>query len=337
MAATIKDIASRTGLGLATISKYLNGGNVRDKNKIAIEAAIEELKFTTNAFARGLKTKRSQTIGVVIPELSNVFITSILTIVQDILRRSGYAILVSDCRTNAQLEEQAVQFLVHKGVDGIINMPVSQDGRHLCLAIEKKLPIVIIDRMLNETALSVNAVMVDNVQASREAVYHLLDLGHRSIGIIVGPEEIYTSRQRLFGYQEALLSRHYHMDEKLVIYSDYSLPGGYESMKRLIRDGHDMTAVLVTNYDMTLGAVIALNELGVKIPQELSFIGFDNLQLSRVVKPKLTIVAQPMEQIGVQVAHLMLTSLKNKGVEPARLVMLPTHMQMGDSVQRMDA
>lgn len=334
MAATIKDIASRTGLGLATISKYLNGGNVRDKNKIAIEAAIEELQFTTNAFARGLKTKRSQTIGVVIPELSNLFITSILTTVQDILRRSGYAILVSDCGTNVQLEEQAVRFLVHKGVDGIINMPVTHDGSHLRLAMEKKLPIVIIDRMLNDATLPVNAVMVDNVQASKEAVCHLLDNGHRHIGIIVGPEEIYTSKQRLLGYQEAVFARCRCMDDRLVVFSDYSLSGGYGSMKKLMADCQDMTAVLVTNYDMTLGAIIALNELGVKMPQDLSFIGFDNMQLSRVVRPELTIVTQPMEQIGMQAAQLMLTSLRNKEVAITRLVMLPTQMQMGDSVQK---
>lgn len=336
MASTIKDIAKHTGLGLATISKYLNGGNVRVKNKIAIEKAIAELDYTANAFARGLKTKRSQTIGVVIPELSNLFITSILTTVQDILRRNGYAILVSDCRTNPFLEAQAVQFLVHKGVDGIINMPVSHDGAHLRLAVEKKLPIVIIDRMLNDPLIPVNAVMVDNVQASRDAVRFLLANGHRHIGIIVGPEEIYTSKQRLQGYKDAVLERERGIEERLILCSDYSLTGGYESMKKLLSDCRDMTAVLVTNYDMTLGAIIALNELGVKMPQELSFIGFDNLPLSRVVRPQLTIVAQPMERIGEQAALLMLTQLKRPGDEPGRVVMLPTQMQMGDSVQRIE-
>lgn len=162
MPATMKDIARRTGLGLATISKYLNGGHVLEKNRIAIEAAIEELDFTVNEFARNLKTSKSHTIGVVIPELGNLFTTTIVTALEDTLRRHGYGIIISDCRTNERLEKEAVRFLLGKMVDGIINMPVNQGGGHLLPALEKNIPVVLIDRMIPSLSGRVNAVLIDN-------------------------------------------------------------------------------------------------------------------------------------------------------------------------------
>lgn len=131
MAATMKDIARETGLGLATISSYFNGGNVREKNRIKIEAAIKELHYEVNEVARGLKTNATKAIGVVIPELNNVFCSEIITEMEDILRNHGYATIVCDCRTDEKLEKEAVDFLMRKRVDGLINMPVDITGSHL--------------------------------------------------------------------------------------------------------------------------------------------------------------------------------------------------------------
>ena len=127
----MKDIARLTGLGLATISSYFNGGNVREKNRVKIEKAIEELHYEVNEVARGLKTNATKTIGVVIPELNNIFCAEIITGMEDILRSHGYATIVCDCRTDKKLEQEAVEFLIRRRVDGIINMPVDETGAHL--------------------------------------------------------------------------------------------------------------------------------------------------------------------------------------------------------------
>ncbi|MDR3051200.1 MAG: LacI family transcriptional regulator [Oscillospiraceae bacterium] len=330
-AATIKDISRCTGLGLATISKYLNGGNVRPKNKLAIDQAIADLHYTANEIARGLKTRRSRTVGIVIPELSNVFITTVITAMEDVLRRRGYAILVCDCRMDADLERQAVRFLVNKGVDGLISMPVDQTGDHLQPAWEKRLPVVVIDRMISKHADRVDAVMVDNVRATQSAAEHLLSRGHRAIGIIVGARDIFTSEQRLLGCRQAMQARGLTLPAARIRYGGYTVQGGYERMKRLLAAG-DLTGVLVTNYDMTLGAMIAINEMGVKMPQDISFIGFDNLQLSKVVRPRLTIVDQPVQQIGMQAATLVLARLEEDAGAPARQVTLQADLQLGESV-----
>lgn len=327
----MKDLARATGLGLATISKYINGGNVLEKNKIAIDKAIVELGFTVNEFARGLKTKRSKTIGIVIPELSNVFITSILTVVGDILRSNGYGTLVCDCRTDVAREREAVEFLLSKQVDGIINMPVSRTGEHMLPAVQKSIPVVLLDRMIPELKDRVNAVLVNNTEASAMATNLLLEAGHTNIGIILGPQNIFTSQQRLLGYTQSLIENSLCPEQDNIIYADYSVEGGYEGMKQLLQK--ELTAVFVTNYEMTLGAIMAINELGINIPNDISFIGFDNQQLAKVIKPKLTIVTQPLTEIGKQAANILLRRLSGKEAADPETIVLSTKIEEGDSIK----
>lgn len=329
--ATIKDIARETGLGLATISKYLNGGNVREKNRVAIDEAIDRLGYTVNEFARGLKTSRSRSIGVIIPELGNQFISTIITVVEDILRKSGYSVLVCDCRTDPAQEREAVRFLLAKRVDGILNMPVSTDGAHLAPALAQNLPVVLIDRMIDGLQESVNAVLVDNVGGSYAAVSSLIEAGHRNIGVIVGPKGLFTSSQRLLGYSQAMIAHALVPGDAYIEYSDYTVQGGHESMRRLLAH-EELTAVFVSNYEMTLGAILAVNELGVRIPERISLIGFDNQQLSRVVQPPLTIVTQPLEQIGERAAEILLDALHAKERPQNRILTLPTGLLEGQSV-----
>lgn len=334
MAATMKDIARQTGLGLATISRYLNGGKVKEQNRMAIEKAISDLQFTVNEFARSLKTSKSKTIGVIIPELNNTFVATIITLIEDILRKSGYGVIICDCSTDETLEKEAVQFLVRKNVDGIINMPTCKDGSHLKPALDKNLPVVLFDRSIASLKDVVDAVVVDNVRAAEDATRYLIENGHREIGIIVGPGDVFTSRQRLVGYQQAYEKSGLEYDSSCISFSDYSVHGGYESMNRLLAEHAGMTAVFVTNYEMTLGAIIAINEAGIKLPKELSIIGFDNLQLSQVIKPRLTIITQPLEEIGEQVASRMLERLSGSSSREAGIVTLSTRLQLGESVQR---
>ena len=331
MAATMKDIASRTGLGLATISKYLNGGHVLEKNRIAIEQAIEELDFTVNEFARGLKTKKSKIVGVVIPDLNNTFITSIIAVVEDSLRQHGYGVIVCDSRSDEALERESVEFLLSRMADGLIMVPVSKDGSHV-RAAAAKIPVLLIDRVIPQLGRPVDMVLVDNFGAAFTSTEHLLAKGHRNIGIIVGPEAVSTSRERLMGYERALRDHGLEPDQRLVVYSDYTTQGGYTCMKQLLEQCPQMSAVFVTNYEMTLGAVLAVNELGISMPQELSMIGFDNLQLAQVVQPKLTIVAQPLEQIGEAAARMMLERLAGENTGAGYTVTLPAELELGQSV-----
>ena len=313
MAATMKDIARRTGLGLATISSYFNGGNVREKNRIKIEEAIEELHYEVNEVARGLKTNATRTIGVVIPELNNTFCAEIITGMEDVLRSHGYATIVCDCRTDKKLEREAVEFLTRRRVDGIINMPVDEEGNHLKRFQKTGKPIVLIDRKIQ--GINCDSVLVDNKKAAEDAVRYFIERGHQNIGIIGGPEEVFTAQERMAGYYKALESAGIPVSESLIWHGDYTIQGGVRGLEELVQNNPEMTAVFVTNYEMTMGAMIGVNELGIRIPEQLSVIGFDNLQFARACNPKLTIVSQPTEKIAYEVAGIILDRLNQEEKE----------------------
>jgi len=332
MPATIKDIAEQTGLGLATISSYLNGGNVREKNRIKIEAAIADLDFEVNETARGLKTNRTKNIGIVIPELNNIFCAEIITEVGDILRNHGYATMICDCRTDQKREQEAVEFLLRRRVDGLIVMPAGSEGKHLKKVVDDGKALVIIDRDVK--GVDSDCVFVDNQGAAFDAVTYLLAKGHKKIGMIAGPVDIYTAKERYQGYRKALAGAGQSViDEKLVVHGDYTISGGASAMKQLYRQNPEMTAVFVANYEMTVGAMIEINEQEIKIPQQLSFIGFDNQEFAKASNPKLSIVTQPTAEIARQVALLLLNRLGGEIEQEAKIVTLATSFIEGRSVK----
>lgn len=332
MAATMKDLAKRTGLGLATISSYFNGGNVREKNKIKIEEAIQALHYEVNEVARGLKTNETMTVGVVIPELNNIFCAEIITGMEDILRSRGYATIVCDCRTNPDLEQEALDFLTRKRVDGIINMPVDTTGAHLEGFLRTGKPVVLIDRQIQ--TLSCDHVLVDNEKAARDAVELLIKKGHKNIGMIGGPDGISTARERLFGYCKGLQDHGYTPHSRLIYQGDYTIQGGVEALEELVKRNPDMTAVFVANYEMTMGAVIGINEMGLKVPEQLSVIGFDNIQFARACSPTLTVIQQPTQAIAREAAEMILKRMEDsEGSAGAPIVKkLETQVFMGKSI-----
>ena len=333
MAATYKDIQKMTGLSLSTISKYFNGGNVLDENREAIDRAIIKLDFRVNEFARGLKSRRSKTVGMLIPELNSVFHTSIMADVEDYLRQKGYGTIVCDCHLDRSMEKEALEFLLGKMVDGIITIPFDKSGGHLKLAQERNIPVVLIDRLT--TDFKANAVIVDNCGASELAVAEFAKNGHDRISIICGPDDIYTMKGRMEGFQKAMQKSGIPIDKAFMNSVNMTVAGGYEVAKRIISIPRRPPALFCAKYEITLGTMIAINELGIKIPDDISIIGFDNLMLARVIKPQLTMVVQPMREIAENAARLMLDCLEKKEVSGNHIIELPTHLMEGASVKKL--
>lgn len=310
MGATMKDIAKRTGLGLATISSYLNGGNVREKNRIKIEEAIRELHFEVNEVARGLKTNRTKTIGIVIPELNNIFFAEIITEAEDILRSHGYATMICDCRSDTEREKEAVDFLYHRRVDGLIVMPTGTSDPGFQKFIRAGKPIVMIDRKMKDVCC--DCILVDNEGAAEDAVNRLVRAGHRKIGMIAGPEDVYTARERQRGYEKALRENNAVYEEGLMARGNYTIAGGAKAMRQLWENNPDMTAVFISNYEMTVGAMMEINDLGIRVPDELSVIGFDNVDFAKASVPRLSIVTQPTAQIAQAAADTLIEKLQER-------------------------
>jgi LacI family transcriptional regulator len=325
-------VARETGLSLATISKFLNGGNVLDKNKRLIEEAIRKLDFKVNELARGLKTNRTMTVGVLIPSFENIFFTSIVSNIENILLQEGYSTIVCDYKEDPCLEGEKLQFLFNKMVDGIIVMPVTGSDDLINGIITKDIPVILIDRLINN--VNCDVVLVDNLNASYNAVEQLIMLGHKRIGIIVGPEAVYTAQERLKGYIRVHEDYGREVFPDLIKYGDYQMQSGYELFQELLRLEPPPTAVYVTNYEMTLGAVIAINETNLKMPDDLSVIGFDNLALARIVKPALSIVVQPVQQIGEVAAQILLKRLKGDQSDFPAVIRLKTELLLRDSVRK---
>ena len=309
MAATIRDITKMTGLSLATVSKYLNGGNVLPENRTLIEHAIKELNYEVNEVARGLAKNRTKTIGVLIHNLDNIFAGTIIAHIEDILRHHVYGTIVCVCRGDIALEEQEIKFLLSKRVDGIITIPTSGNSRYLDNVVSRDIPIVLIDRTFEDK--NFDCVLVDNSEASFRAVTTLIEKGHCKIGIVCGNDNEYTARERLLGYYKALEVNNIKIELDFVKRGSLTVEHGYEATKLLMNAKDKPTALYLSNYEITLGAIIAINELGISFPEDVSIIGFDNLMLSKVVKPTLWMVVQPMEEIATSAAHIMLERLNS--------------------------
>ncbi len=331
---TIKDVAKHTGLAYATISKYLNGGNVLPENREKIEAAIKELNFTVNEFARGLKTNKSNTVGIIIPDIGNVYVAHAIPIIVDELRKNGYATIICDSRSDHEREAELVNFSMSKRVDGIINMPVGADGSHLYNALENEIPVVLLDRVVTDCIGRVDAVLVDNMRAAQDATACLIEHGHREIGVIAGPRDVSTAMDRLSGYISMLKKHKIEVKDSLIEYTDFTIESGYRACKRLLNNNPEMTAVFTTNYDVTVGAMMAINERGISVPDTISVFGFDDMPFAQVIKPHLSVIAQPIGEIGRYAAQIILERMNGQNKGHAKVTVLHAKSVFRDSVSK---
>lgn len=318
MPATIKDIAKMTNLGLATISAYLNGNRVLEKNRILIENAIKELGYVRNEYARGLKTRRTKTIGILIPELSNIFCTSVICSLEDVLYPKGYSVIVCDCQNNQAKESQMLDFLMSKMVDGIIVMPVTKSGEELNKVLNNNVPIITLDRLTENK--KVPSIIINNRQAAKEAVQKIIAKGYKKIALISGSDYLYTARERTLGYIDAMQEINAY-DTSLIYDGDMCLDGGYTAMKQIINDHADIQAVFMANYEMTIGTMLAINDSRATNENldNLCLVGFDNLALAKLLSPKISTVCQPLEKIGQTAADMILDIINKKPVENVEL------------------
>lgn len=330
MAKTYKDIQVMTGLSLSTISKYFNGGTLRDGNRALIEQAIQKLDYRVNPFAQGLKSRKSRRVGVMIPDMASTYHTFVTSEVCYHLRQAGYDTVVCDAHLDLGIERDALNFLLDRMVDGIITIPLDTTGENLLKAQERQVPVVLVDQLLG--GFKTDAVIVDNAGAGAMAARALLEKGHRRIGLITGLCGIYTMRERKKGFLSQLALAGVPHEEALTREIEFNIDGGYHSTLSLMNLPDPPTALFVANYELMLGMIMALNEMGLRIGEDVSVVGFDNLLLARVVKPRLTMIKQPMEEIALEASRLMIERME-RASPGIRVVELPTQLIEGESVK----
>lgn len=333
MSATMRDVKNKTGLSLATISKYLNGGNVLPENKILIEKAIKELNYEVNEIARGLVKNKTRTVGVMVYDIECYFSGKLLHYIGQELRKYGYAAMICDSCNDEEIEAKNLKFLVSRKVDGIIVLPVSMKGGFLKPAKQNKIPIVLVDRSFQDEEF--DCVGIDNKISAFRAVQILLDHNHKDIAVIASDVE-YTGVERIKGYEDAMRQAGLEIKEEYIKKGRHSTEVGYEKMKELLASPNRPTAVLMGNYDTMLGGVLAVNESEFSCPEDISLIGFDALMITGVVRPSWYMVVQPMERMCVKAVELLLNRIEKKGDEAPVKMCFGTQIQEGESVRAIE-
>lgn len=306
MSATIKDIREKTGLSLATISKYINGGNVLPENREKISRAIKELHYHVNDMARSLVTSQTRSVGMVVPSTVSPFHGTLIRYIESELKQAGYSLMVCDSMDDREQERDNIEFLNRKNVDGLVLIPTGKKIPDIRDLVSSKVPIITLD--VRWTGIS--SVTIDNVRAGYEATSHLTGRGHRRIGIIYIGKQC-TGRQRLKGYHKALAEKNIPRDEVLEIGTDGTVDAAYEAMNQLLSLPDRPTAVFTCNHDMNIGAVMAMNDAGFRYPNDLSIIGFDNMIIPSILTPRLTVFEQPMEEMGNAASRMILEHMKH--------------------------
>ncbi len=306
--ATIKDVASRAGVSISTVSKYLNGGNIRPENGAAISEAITALNYRVNPYARGMRAQRSRAIGILLPDMTAPFYGSVVMTIDKLLREQGYHSLISVYGSNYGLERDNLRFLITNGIEGLIYIPEDILAEEFtALTVGCNIPTVMVDRIIQ--GIQSDTVLVDNTEAVYQAVTGLVDKGHQRVAIITGPKSVFTAKERLAGYLRALSDRGILYDDSLVISDQNSFATGYNGFERLMKLKDRPTAVFCTNYDITIGLVTAARERGIRVPEDLDVFGFDCKEICTMMKPPLPVVHQPEREIGRRAAKYLLERL----------------------------
>lgn len=313
--ATIRDVARMAGVSQSTVSKYINGGQVRPANLESIRNAISALDYRVNPFARSLKTQRSHSVGILLPTLDVSFYSHIFTALDKVLRENGYHTLISCYSSDHGLERDYLNFLIGTGVDGLIYLPESLSAEEFSeITANRGVPVIQVDRAI--PGVSSDTVLTNNTESAYQAILHLIRHGHRRIAAISGPGSLQTARERIAGYLRSLEEAGIHYDDSLVIRGEHSFATGYQGFVELMGLSAPPTAIFSTNSDTTIGLITAARERGVNIPNDVTVFGYDCVDICSMMTPPLPVVHQPEREIGRTAAAWLIQRLEGDDGPP---------------------
>jgi LacI family transcriptional regulator len=331
--ATLRQVAMLAGVSTATVSHVLNGNyKVSPKLLARVMRVVKDVNYQPNDFARSLKTNRSKTIGMVVTDMTNPFYGATVRGAEDVLAREGYTLLVGNSGEDYSKEQSYYNIFKAKRAEGliIVTCPTPYPPSYLLRHVMEEIPIVILNR--DYPGLQADTVVSDNLDGSYQAVRHLLLAGHRRIGIITGQRDNIASARRLQGYERALINCQVKYEEELIQEGDFSNPRtGYDAAMKLCTMKNRPSALFVCNVRMTMGALKAIHELGMKVPTELALVSFDDEEWFELLSPRISGVAQPAYDLGVRAAEIVMDRLKGKlPKSPCRKV-LKTELKVRES------
>ncbi|WP_336773905.1 LacI family DNA-binding transcriptional regulator [Paenibacillus sp. MMO-58] len=320
MIPTIRDVAREANVSIATVSRVLNGlTGYSDKTKQKVIKTIEDMGYHPNAIARYLNNRRTQTIGVMFPAVTNEFASAVLQGIEEYALERGYSVLVCNTAVDGNRTMKYLQVLRERQIDGIIFASEVLKHEYKQMLDTMQVPIVLVSSE-NEDP-KVPFVKVDDRQASYDAVRYLIDKGHKDIAMIAGTaEDPIAGIPRLQGYKDALCDKGIPFRSSRVAYGDFHYDSGQAAMETLLEQERGITAVFAASDEMAVGAMNAAMRQGIRVPEDLSVIGYDNIRLSRMVYPALTTVGQPLLQLGRDAVDKVITMIETGKIVPSFIV-----------------
>lgn len=314
---TMKDIAQEAGVSIATVSMIMNKKDLsisqvtRDK----VLKIAQDMNYIPNSMARSLVTRKSNTLGLILPSITNPFYPEIARGAEDRARRSNYSVIICSTDDRLDQENKYIDILLEKMVDGIIfahSEERPQQGEEIQKIEKCRLPIAVVDRDF-EAANVVGKILIDNHRAAYEATTYLLEKGYKKIAYIAGPPSTKTGQDRIEGYKKALLDYGIEYDPAYVKIGSYKGKWGKEGTNELLKEGISFDAVFCGNDLIAISAMKALKDAGIKVPEEVGIMGFDGIQMGSMVDPELTTIKQPNYEMGYEAVDLLINhNTKNK-------------------------
>lgn len=324
MSITIKDIARMADVSIATVSRVINHKNegVSEETRSRILRIVKETDYYPNRIARGLVTKKTNILGLILPDITNPFFPGIARGVEDTASKYGYNIILCNSDNKSEKEETYINILTENNVDGIICTSVTGfNNERMKKHKQKKIPFVFLDRSLYRENIPV--VYSDGTYGMYEMVKYVIKEGHRRIAYISGPEDNSSSAQRMTGYRQAIQMAGIPYDPDIVAIGSYQIKDGNECMRRLLESGHDFTAVVCANDLMAVGALDELKSREIKVPEEISITGYDDIYAAGITSPKLTTVAQPVYEMGCYAVEQLVGLIRGEKLVQSEIRLKP--------------
>ncbi|MGI8657838.1 MAG: LacI family DNA-binding transcriptional regulator [Candidatus Limnocylindria bacterium] len=317
---TLVDVAQEAGVSPSTVSRHLRGQHVREAE--IIDRAVAALGYSPNLAAQSLKSGSTLAVGVVVPDVSNPFFAAVVKGIEAAAHDDRYSIFL--CNTDESSErERAVLAQLSGRIDGLILTPATEHAEKPLELERFTAPTVFVDRTL-EGATTFDSVLIDNEGGARQAAEHLLALGHRRIAAINGPLDTTPGRGRATGFADAIADAGIELPPEYVVAGDFREESARQATLRLLALARPPTAIFTANNLMTIGALRALHEMRARVPEEISLVGFDELELGELLAPPLTVVARPTIEQGVLAMRLLRSRIESRDSQPAQRIVLET-------------
>ena len=340
MAVTIEDIAKEAQVSIATVSRVMNDSKaVSSELRERVLDAIERNHFKPNSFARGLVTDRSNIIGVIVTDISNPVISTTIKGINSVCQEKGFTVLVSESDGDGKKEQQLLERLEEQKVTGVLLAGMNVDAARVREMLKMDFPIVMVTQQSSDGQTTINTVIHDNVKAIMDAVSFLYVNGHRRIAFIGGPENDYSSgEKRLEGFRRAIEQLGLDIPESYIVHGDFTYEGGRECMRQIYEENAVLpTAVLVCSDLMAAGAVSGASGLGLRIPEDLSIMGFDDTELARYLNPALSTVRIPYFEEGKRAAEELFALIETGKKATGKLVYVTHKVIRRFSVKTLNA